>query len=685
MSQYNVGKRLYNSGRYKKRKTYFKKGHACLKPKVKGEFRNDDLDTNHTWKVLDLDDFNACTRENFSGIIESVDTEGNQTPGKFLRPRKRKLVDENSDNFPDESSLKSDYKCMNQTLVESMWNAIIVEHNAKTNCIHPQFKLYDEKQKGLGVEQCYICEICMYKSDYYKLYAEANTPHKKGPKFAEANLGLATALQDMPIGPKKARLLMCGVGIAPPATSALQNAANFVGKKTEKMIEDDIKSERERLKRINQIKGLPPNAPINCSMDVRYNSQTIASSKKFGQNASQAIALVTENYTRTNEVVGIHVTNKLCWIGAHKRNLGEKVVCPGGHKGCTANLPKFEPLSEQKMGMKLGESFAEEKYFIKYLTTDGDGKGACGMDEGYNKIIKDFWNVERHSDYVHLGKSQYKMANNTKFSKGYFPGKTVEERNRSQMIFANDVKYRCHLIMIELHKKYNGNIDDIKANMGGVVYSTILCYHGCHNHCQKYSIVCNGGKVKNWFSKSRYLSADFAPKVFNPTQEDISHLYDILTVRLGFEAVELTQNMTHTNKDEGMNRAFSVSNPKNVNYSRNVRPRALSSVHRVKKGAGSSLQIKLTSVGVTRRSTGRVQNILKGLDKVDNYQREYKKRTKVKRNVLYQAIRQYEGHWNSKLKGSDYKSGQLDKPTKAQGPYIPELGLGKKPNESGKK
>ena len=35
---------------------------------------------------------------------------------------------------------------------------------------------------------------------------------------------------------------------------------------------DDLKQKREQTKEINIMRGLPENAPINISMDVRYNA-----------------------------------------------------------------------------------------------------------------------------------------------------------------------------------------------------------------------------------------------------------------------------------------------------------------------------------------------------------------------------------------------------------------------------
>lgn len=445
-----------------------------------------------------------------------------------------------------------------------------------------------------------------------------------------------------------------------------------MGEEVTKFLENDLKNQREKCKYVNALKGLDPNAPVSCSADTRYNSNTIGSSYKYGQNASQAITIVTENQTDLHEVVACEVTNKLCWRGSNKRNNGEPVVCPGGHPKCTANLARHTPISERKIGINLGESFATEQFLVKYLTTDGDGKIGEGMDTGYksklasmaleketeDELIK-LWDVIRHSDYIHLGASQFKKCHNTKFSDQVFNGGTVEERNLQQHLLSLDVKSRCHLIINELHKKYKGDISKIKEKLHSVIEATLNCYAGNHKKCRVNSLVCGGGTTNNWFRKSKFLSARFAQKKYFLSTNDSNLLYNILIIRLGASPIDKTKFRTHTNKDESMNRAMSVSNPKNVNFSRNVKPRALSSVFRVKEGTGTANLKKLTFLHADPAPTGRVGHCLKELDKFDQYNKTYKLRESVRRRRVQQKINDYNNHFGGKT-DCDYSKGQLD-------------------------
>ena len=84
---------------------------------------------------------------------------------------------------------------------------------------------------------------------------------------------------------------------------------------------------------------------INIAMDGRYNSVTIASRKKPGQNASQAIGIACETMTDKKFVIQASFKNKLCWTGNWLKGKGIDVQCPGGHPECTANMSVFQPFS----------------------------------------------------------------------------------------------------------------------------------------------------------------------------------------------------------------------------------------------------------------------------------------------------------------------------------------------------
>ena len=101
----------------------------------------------------------------------------------------------------------------------------------------------------------------------------------------------------------------------------------------------------EMLKDINFKRGNDA-SEINIAMDGWYNSVTIDSRKKPGQNASQAIGLACETMTDRKLIIQACFKNKMCWTGAWLKGKGIEVQCPGGHSECTANMSAFQPFSK---------------------------------------------------------------------------------------------------------------------------------------------------------------------------------------------------------------------------------------------------------------------------------------------------------------------------------------------------
>ena len=88
---------------------------------------------------------------------------------------------------------------------------------------------------------------------------------------------------------------------------------------------------------MNILRGLPENAPINISMDVRYNSTTVKNSYGAGQAALQVIGAAIEWQTDQHQIVAFHLENKLCKVRSMLCSQGHNVTCPG-HERCSATL-----------------------------------------------------------------------------------------------------------------------------------------------------------------------------------------------------------------------------------------------------------------------------------------------------------------------------------------------------------
>ena len=132
----------------------------------------------------------------------------------------------------------------------------------------------------------------------------------------------------------------------------MHRTSNIVAKAVTELNQRDMSDKVELLKDINQKRGCEP-SEINIAVDARYNSMTIASRKKPGQNASQAIGIACETMTGRKFIIQACFQNKLCWTGALLKGKGIEVKCLGGHLECTANLSAFAPLSEYEMGHEI--------------------------------------------------------------------------------------------------------------------------------------------------------------------------------------------------------------------------------------------------------------------------------------------------------------------------------------------
>ena len=190
---------------------------------------------------------------------------------------------------------------------------------------------------------------------------------------------------------------------------------------------------------------------IDVSVDGRYNARGFMSSYKPGQSSSQAYTVAMENMTRERYIIGLAIENKLCWTGAWLKNRGFDVLCPGGHAGCTANIPYLKPHSERKMADDIAEDLSLENFWIQTVTTDGDSKLYLGLQDFYHKL-SEAWSVSHQLDPYHLGSRQEKKARGAQFSPGFLPPhiRTKDNRQRAITAVSKDVRARCSLIIEEL-------------------------------------------------------------------------------------------------------------------------------------------------------------------------------------------------------------------------------------------
>ena len=175
--------------------------------------------------------------------------------------------------------------------------------------------MHTEVKVGLCWKQNLRCVKCGYTSTMFKLYHEVPT-EKAGQRSAAPNVGLQVGLQESTTGIAKGRVIIASLDVPPPYQSCLrssmQRTANKVGNATATMTLADLAKRHDHMKTINKLRGLPEDAPVTISMDSRYSSARITGSYHTGQNASQAIGVVVEQQSRCQDIVALHIQNKLC-------------------------------------------------------------------------------------------------------------------------------------------------------------------------------------------------------------------------------------------------------------------------------------------------------------------------------------------------------------------------------------
>ena len=651
-------------GKIKRRKGHFNKGHSKWKKIYEHNDKSEDKsivaapETKSRAQVVrfSAEEFNLVAQQGKDGFsLKNPDCEGVSNPICLLRPKKKKDISikevEDINNFDG-------MRLVNLTKVTDAFNEAFKLHRTESNCLNPEFKLKRETKWGLGWKIALKCKNCHFQTKDFKLYDEIHNSCR-GPNPAAINVGLGIGLQDTPVGNRRARLLFAAMNTPPPARSAMQKTSNKVSRAVLSINENDMKEKLKKVMETNKKRGNDAGI-INIAMDGRYNSSTITSRKKPGQNASQAIGIAVETMTDQQLIVGASFQNQLCWVGSWLRGQGFDVKCPGGHADCTANVSSYVPLSEYNMGKEIATKLFSEGAKIRYATTDGDSKSSEGIKDALN-LLQPMWKVDRLADPTHLGQVQFKKCYNANFSRNMFPGCiTKDQQATAQKVLSQDVKARCSLILKELMKKHAGDMTYMKNKLPKVLEATLLCYCGDCSKCYTNSVVCGGGVTNNWFHRSMFLATNKIT-VLNLDANDAKLLLEILKVRLSLEAVEKVKFYTSTQKCEAVNRSLSVSLPKNVNFSRNVFGRASSTIHRRNNGTGKSVEMKCEQLGCNLSMRSR--KALQGIDREEKCAKDYVKcPSSVKQRMENQArrIREHVKYRSKHLKFTDYKKGHLD-------------------------
>ena len=80
--------------------------------------------------------------------------------------------------------------------------------------------------------------------------------------------------------------------------------------------------------------------------------------------------------------------------------------------------------------------------------------------------------------------------------------RTKAEKTKLLANFALDVVDRCTAEINQTHALYAGDTAKVKNKLSLTKHALVSCYMGNHDMCRKHSLVCKGGKYKNWVHQS---------------------------------------------------------------------------------------------------------------------------------------------------------------------------------------
>ena len=529
-----------------------------------------------------------------------------------------------------------------------MWNTAIHQHNQQTSCRNPQFTQDKEKRWGIGIKQSLKCTNCKFKTPLFKLYEEAKGPPRPGPKQAAASVSLQVALADSSIANTKARALLSALDLQVPCRTRMDKTAKRVADEMVQVAETGMK---EKLAEVTNESN-----ELQISADTRYNCCRPALSRRTGEmTTTQAATFAMEKKSKNNYIVAKYAQNKICIIcSKHGFNAPPH--------DCTANLHRFESLSEKTAGRSIGQYLLAQGAKVTYCTTDGDAQFKSGLQEVSPHPIK------RQADTQHLGLSVVKKGKKAVWSEDFFnrprdrEGTKKEEQDQQKKLdtaVANDLKNRSFAVLYQLHEKHSGQLSEIKAEAPAAVEAIIRCYQGDCSQCTAVSTACKAGvSQENWLSKSRSLQQEKIGYL-KPTMEDEQQMRAILNMVLGDAGLEKTELLSNTQPNESVNRSMSVSLPKNIKHSKTFEGRLAMVTDKWNFGPGAATARMNDRLGVAL-SDGQ-KHFLSCQQRSHELKKQWNRseRTKKKRLQRDAAVRKARKAYTPSTT-SDYRKDQLD-------------------------
>jgi len=675
--------KLYSNmvkGGRKRRSSTFKDGHAYIPvtrsnqqaPMETATVSRENLPDDNEEKAskyirLDAELFEDVVKPSKDGTYYTEDSHGCRVDSNMmLRPlpaKQRKIESYMSGQCADTSRAEMDtYRILHMRKTEQLWNSAIEGHREWDNKCHGDLT-WDETTEihwGICWKERLICKTCNYSSQHHELYETVKTG-KKGRPAGAPNVRLQVGLSHTMISNTAFQRILATTSIPPPSYVGMQKAANKVGEAIVTLNKEDMRKQRDKLKQINRIKGLPAATGIRVEADARYNNRLGSGGGHTPfQPGTQVTSTIVENETPKKRVIGLFTGNKLCRSRYHKQ---------GKPHLCTANIAEDHTIGDEGLWAQHAvQEMAdgdEDPLLIKYATTDGDSMTAKGIATAQK--TKNLVNLRCTT---HLAESQRRAFERSSFSESMFPPTTKKEKTQMKSFLGRNLKRRC---TAEYNAAFNvsNDIQEIKNKLTYAVDSIVSCYKGeCGDVCRKRSLVCSGRKNKKQWDHLDYLTNTCEPLRISEHDEEL--LRAVIDIRLGKNAIENTRFKTNTQKTESLHRTYSMCNPQHVTYSRNFPARIHSAVHLDSHGVGTSTLTKLETVNTPLKPNTSPVRALEKYEAKQKYHKKYKKSPQAVTRRSSSRKRLYALH-AKKREEILYQKGMLDiqkKSVKSDHDYI---------------
>ena len=147
----------------------------------------------------------------------------------------------------------------------------------------------------------------------------------------------------------------------------------------------------------------------------------------------------------------------------------------------------------------VGLDLAANHMLVQYCTTGGDGTCSRGIEDAFTKFLGKLVRIERLSDTVHLGQTQFRRGVRANFSKTMFSPE-VRDKSEAQKCFASAIAIRADIVFKSLFKRYHGNTELIGDKLAESVDKVIACFDDCER-CTLETTGCDGAEISWWTNR----------------------------------------------------------------------------------------------------------------------------------------------------------------------------------------